>query len=114
MDPKLTVDPYDENDWPLNEEDKLERLRIGKRASIYKVVQPQAEATPKAITKTAKATEKASPVKLKASGSKSGAKKGESRGEQKVEGNKQIHEVEEYGADETDDDSIYFLSSRSG
>jgi hypothetical protein len=75
MNPDLTVDPYDKQAWPVDDDDRLDLLEIPKRASIYKCVPDPGEKNTNNNDKMAKAMEKGSPVKQKATGSKAGSQK---------------------------------------
>ena len=99
------VDPENEDDWGLNEDEQFEPLVIPKRATAYKVVQAPTQKTSKPGAKDGKANDKQSPAKATASPKKAdhSKTKSDSRGAKKVDAQRRIHEVEEYDADDASD-----------
>ena len=96
----MIINPYDETTWPLEDDELLECLNIVKRATSFKFVPPAAKKTKK--TKMATVTQKAAPLKPKASGSKSSVQhKGQSRGAKKLDALKQLDDLQ--AADHADD-----------
>ena len=104
-DPDLAVDPENEDDWGLTEEEQRGPLTIPNRALPYKVVRSPSKKTSKPMAKDGMVIDKQSPSKPTDSGKKSDRPKNktESRGAKKVEATRRIHEVEEYNADDTSD-----------
>jgi hypothetical protein len=101
INPDVFIDPYDEEDWPLDDEDQLDYLSIPKRATPYKAVQPKG----KTVTKSTPAPSKSNPEaastshatakspKSKPSIAKVGLPKaGASRGAKKVDATKRMQD----------------------
>lgn len=99
--PEAIINPYDEEAWPLEDGDLLERLNIIKRAKSYTFIPPAAKNSKK--TKMATVMPKAAPLKPKASGSTSSAhKKGTSRGAKKLDAMKQLDDIQTADPDDAD------------
>jgi hypothetical protein len=103
LDPDAFIDPYDEADWPLDDEDTLDFLTIPKRAAPYKVLPNKGKTvtkpTPASTKSTPTATSTPQPTskspKSKPSVAKDGLqKRGASRGAKKIEAMKRIQDNE--------------------
>ena len=102
-DPDMAVDPENEDDWGLTEEEQHGPLAIPHRALPYQVVLSPSKKTLKPAAKDGKVMDKQSPSRPRASGKKLDhpKNKSDSWGAKKVKAKRRIHEVEEYNADDT-------------